>query len=121
MARNSILIIGIIILGIIESFISDVFPVLSGMLLLICGAFQIFQAYGDKKADYLKESLDDTLAELLLKRGMGNLYKESILREIRKKGRCDDVEARLQKALELDPNDFEALWMQCSINHCCPN
>lgn len=54
-------------------------------------------------------NLNKTQAKLLIRGGLGNPYKESILEEMQATGFVANLKRRLEECLEIDPNDFECI------------
>jgi tetratricopeptide (TPR) repeat protein len=81
-----------------------------GTLLTLLGAGAAIWTYFRSLADAgYNGALMDSVALLLVRGGLGNMYTESVQLEIRRTGRCKDAIKRLQHALSIDPNDVQAL------------
>jgi len=65
----------------------------------------------DQDADYLLEAQ----AKLFANAGLGNIYTKAFEEKLRKTGSCENASEILTKALEIDPNDKDAMIMLSSI------
>jgi len=104
-----------IILGGLGSIIFGLTPVIGSILIIIgvIGGIWSFLATEtkNKQSDYLF----DAQATLLARHGVGNTYAEAVKLELKKTGSSKNATHLLMKALDIEPNNLDALTLLCSI------
>jgi len=87
-----------------------------GLILVVFGvAGAIFMYLASEKSQDHNDEVFDTTARLMFGAGAGNLYTKLILKRVSKVGKHDNVIEDLEKALDLDPNDAEALALYAMV------
>lgn len=103
------------ILGGVGSIIFNDYPRL-GAVLIMFGAFGTVWSYvSDTIASKESEAFHEAQATLLANSGIGNPYYEMVKIELEKKGHSSNAESNLIKALEIDPNNLDALSLLCPM------
>lgn len=102
-----------VLLGLILSAVGGVIvgnhPVLGG-LLIVLGIFVAAYSYlSSERQQSENEKYFDALARILFGTGIGNPYTQMVKEEFERGGTYKDVLPRLNKALEIDPYDSDAL------------
>lgn len=109
------LIVLVMLVGGLGGIISRVWLV-PGIILTALGVIGTLWRYlGSKAQERKSESLFDAQAALLAKKGIGNIYTEAGDLELNKGWFTKEAIERYQKALEIDPNDLQALRMLCIV------
>ncbi len=80
----------------------------------ILGAMYMYLASEDSQGK--NEEFFETTAQLLSMAGLGNPYTQQVRIRLSKGGRYKDVLSDLDKALEIDPNDVDALALYVPIS-----
>jgi tetratricopeptide (TPR) repeat protein len=103
------IVVFLILCGGLGGIISGAYPV-TGAILTLAG---VIAALSDHVSSDARNRENDAFVEaqalLLANKGIGNLYSEIAKLETRR-GRTDRAFERYKKALEINPNDTEALW-----------
>jgi tetratricopeptide (TPR) repeat protein len=99
----------LVLLGGVGSIISGFYTILGGILTLIGVIVSIYSLVSSELTIKGMRNLLETQAMMMARSGVGNIYLELINREIERKGFCDTTIDFLFKALELDPNNIDAI------------
>lgn len=93
-----------------------------GALLLLLGILGAMYIYLSSEASQGKnEEFFETTATMLSLAGLGNPYTKQIRSRLSKGGRYKDIVSDLEKALEIDPDDMDALALYvpvCALELC---
>jgi len=108
------IIITIIFSG-VGSVIFNIMPVLGGILIGIGVMGGILTYILSEFNTSQKEYFHEATAKLLAESGIGNIYVESLMLEINKTGVAKNSINKLNKALEINPNDIDALSLISTI------
>lgn len=104
-----------IILGSVGSIIFGITPMIGSILIItgVLGGIWTFltSEAKSKQGDYLL----DAQAVLLARHGVGNTYAEAVKLELKKTGSSKNAKELLLKALDIEPNNLDALTSLCSI------
>lgn len=104
-----------IILGGVGSIIFGFTPIIGSILIMIGvlgGIWSFLEAESkNKQGDYLF----DAQAVLLAKHGAGNIYAEAVKLELKKTGSSQNAKQLLLKALDIEPNNLDALEILCPL------
>jgi tetratricopeptide (TPR) repeat protein len=92
--------------AVLGAYGQSVASVISIVLVLFIEIWLYIKGVVDSQA---AESINRSIAKILFEGGLGNLYSRSIYDEVENTGRAKDISERLNKALEVDPNDQTAL------------
>jgi hypothetical protein len=88
-----------------------------GLLLVVLGIAGAMYMYLSSEASQGKnEEFFETTATMLSLAGLGNPYTEQIRIRLSKGGRYKDIVSDLDKALEIDPNDMDALALYVTVS-----
>ncbi|HLX73039.1 MAG TPA: tetratricopeptide repeat protein [Verrucomicrobiae bacterium] len=99
-----------IVLGGVGGIISGEWPK-TGIVMVIIGMIgALWDHFSSDQREKEVNDFFDAQALLLANKGIGNVYTESGKLELRKRGRTASAVKQFQKALQVDPNDKEALF-----------
>lgn len=112
---SKVLVPGGIILGVVGGLIFNWYLVLGGLLVVVGGITSLYSWWTSEAKVNEHEDFMEAQTILLAKGGLGNAITESIQNEIRRGGSAKDDAARLQKALELTPDDVETLELLSAV------
>lgn len=116
--RQNIPVLFTIILSVlvgVGSFLSGIYPTL-GIIFSIFGIlFGIWQLLSSEIRNRETNRYFEAQACLMADAGIGNLYLQVAKKEFRKSGTFKNIRKYLDKALQIDPNDVEALLVTANI------
>lgn len=98
-----------IILGGLGSFPFGFNPIFAGLLIIIGVLGSLFSYLSAENRNQQLDSIIEIQATLLARHGLGNPYMEIFKKELFNTGSVKKGESLLKKALEVDPNDIDAL------------
>lgn len=90
-------------------------PLLGALMIVLGGVTSLCSFYDSESRRVRIQSLVDIQSQLLARGGLGNTFLEEAKAEIRSRGTTKRIQARLHQALQLDPNNIEALAYSTSL------
>ena len=99
----------LMILGGVGSIISGLSPMLGGILTIFGVMASLYSYYSTEFQNQDLKSLIETQALLFAQEGFGNVYSQEFLKKLMKTGTVKGGFSLLEKALDINPNDKDAL------------
>jgi tetratricopeptide (TPR) repeat protein len=111
----TILAIIFIIIGGIGSIISGLYPALGILLTAIGIIWALYESISTNIKNREIDSFMEAQAILMAKSGIGNPYTQIVRNEFKRKGKCNNALKVLDKALQVNPDDADALEIYVTI------
>lgn len=111
----NLLISFLFILGGIGSILFGIFPIISSIFIILGTFGSLFSLLTSESRNQELDFVIEAQATLLAQHGIGNVYKQAFKKELFKTGSVKSGLRLLEKALDIDPNDIDALSLISSL------
>jgi tetratricopeptide (TPR) repeat protein len=104
------IIVGLIfILGGLGSIIFGIYPVIGSVLVMLAAIGSAFSYLSAESQNEERDFLIEAQATLFAQHGLGNIYTQAFKKELARTGSVNKGTRLLEKALDVNPNDVDAL------------
>ncbi|MCB7130419.1 MAG: hypothetical protein J3T61_12880, partial [Candidatus Brocadiales bacterium] len=109
MPIKDLVVIILLILGGVGGLISEAYPIIGVCLISVGILIAVWQYVASAAKRREQDAFNETLSILFARSGFGNIYKQAIFLDLERKGSTEFLSKSLEKALQVDPDDKEAL------------
>ncbi len=104
----------LLILGGVGSIIFGLYPVIASVLIMLGVIGAVFSYLSSESQNQERDFLIDAQATLLAQHNLGNIYTDALKKELSRTGSVKKSTRFLKKALDVNPNDSDALALLAS-------